>query len=117
MILDPLSPTPQLQLASNLSPYVPQVGFQKRTRHLLGLHTQLELILAGVSLLLVALLLGCLVALGVQYHRGRWAHACHLAVGALEACSSVVASCPQLVFLLPTFLLSWPLSKHLPFPD
>lgn len=115
MILDPLSP-PHLQLASNLSPCVPQVGFQKRTRHLLGLHTQLELILAGVSLLLVALLLGCLVALGVQYHRGRWAHACHLAE-ALDAFSSVGASFPQLVFLLPTFLLSWPLSKHLPFPD
>ncbi|XP_054940104.1 endothelin-converting enzyme 2 isoform X7 [Physeter macrocephalus] len=45
------------------------VGFRKRTRHLLGSHTQLELVLAGVSLLLAALLLGCLVALWVQYHR------------------------------------------------
>ncbi|KAF7472489.1 Hypothetical predicted protein [Marmota monax] len=45
------------------------VGFRKGTRQLLGLHTQLELILAGVSLLLAALLLGCLVVLGVQYHR------------------------------------------------
>ncbi|XP_014986961.2 endothelin-converting enzyme 2 isoform X3 [Macaca mulatta] len=45
------------------------VGFQKGTRQLLGSRTQLELALAGVSLLLAALLLGCLVALGVQYHR------------------------------------------------
>ncbi|XP_017721533.1 PREDICTED: endothelin-converting enzyme 2 isoform X2 [Rhinopithecus bieti] len=45
------------------------VGFQKGTRELLGSRTQLELVLAGVSLLLAALLLGCLVALGVQYHR------------------------------------------------
>uniref|UniRef100_A0A2K5MTF9 endothelin-converting enzyme 1 n=1 Tax=Cercocebus atys TaxID=9531 RepID=A0A2K5MTF9_CERAT len=45
------------------------VGFQKGTRQLLGSRTQLELVLAGVSLLLAALLLGCLVALGVQYHR------------------------------------------------
>ncbi|KAK2506133.1 hypothetical protein MC885_019833 [Smutsia gigantea] len=45
------------------------VGFQKRKRHVLGSHTQLELVLAGVSLLLAALLLGCFVALGVQYHR------------------------------------------------
>ncbi|KAM5154526.1 endothelin-converting enzyme 2 isoform 3-T3 [Callospermophilus lateralis] len=45
------------------------VGFRKGTKQLLGLHTQLELILAGVSLLLAALLLGCLVVLGVQYHR------------------------------------------------
>ncbi|XP_046955360.1 endothelin-converting enzyme 2 isoform X1 [Lynx rufus] len=45
------------------------VGFQKRTRDLLGSHTQLELVLAAVSLLLGALLLGCFVALGVQYHR------------------------------------------------
>ena len=66
-----------LQLASSRSPSVPQVGFRKRTRHLLGSHTQLELVLAGVSLLLAALLLGCLVALWVQYHRGRWAHSCH----------------------------------------
>lgn len=120
VILDP--PSPHLQLASSLYPCVPQVGFQKRPRHLLGLHTQLELILAGASLLLTALLLGCLVALGVQYHRGRWAHACYLAVGALEAegllrYSSVGPTFPQLFCLLPTFLLSWPLSKHLPFPD
>lgn len=59
------------QLASSLSPRVLQVGFQKRTRRLLGSHTQLELVLAGVSLLLAALLLGCFVALGAQYHRGR----------------------------------------------
>nr|BAH11577.1 unnamed protein product [Homo sapiens] len=45
------------------------VGFQKGTRQLLGSRTQLELVLAGASLLLAALLLGCLVALGVQYHR------------------------------------------------
>ncbi|XP_037844429.2 endothelin-converting enzyme 2 isoform X2 [Chlorocebus sabaeus] len=45
------------------------VGFQKGTRQLLGSRTQLELVLAGVSLLLAALLLGCLVALGVQSHR------------------------------------------------
>lgn len=69
--------SPHLQLASSLSPCVPQVGFQKRTRHFLGLHTQLELVLAGVSVLLAALLLGCLVALGVQYHRGRWVHTSH----------------------------------------
>lgn len=72
MILDP-----HWQLASSLSPCVPQVGFRKRTRDFLGSHTQLELVLAAVSLLLAALLLGCLVALGVQYHRGRWAHTCH----------------------------------------
>uniref|UniRef100_A0A673UBW0 endothelin-converting enzyme 1 n=1 Tax=Suricata suricatta TaxID=37032 RepID=A0A673UBW0_SURSU len=44
------------------------VGFQKRTRDFLGSHTQLELVLSAVSLLLGALLLGCFVALGVQYH-------------------------------------------------
>lgn len=77
-----------LQFASSRSSCVSQVGFRKRTRHLLGSHTQLELVLAGVSLLLAALLLGCFVALGVQYHRGRWAQPCHQvrgAVGALEA--------------------------------
>ncbi|XP_033618492.1 EEF1AKMT4-ECE2 readthrough transcript protein isoform X2 [Fukomys damarensis] len=46
-----------------------EVGLRKGTAQLLGAHTQLELALVGVSLLLVALLLGCLVALGVQYHR------------------------------------------------
>ncbi|XP_021083785.1 endothelin-converting enzyme 2 isoform X2 [Mesocricetus auratus] len=46
-----------------------EVGFQKRTRRLFGSHTQLELVLAGLSLVLAALLLGCLVALWVQYHR------------------------------------------------
>ncbi|XP_077847993.1 endothelin-converting enzyme 2 isoform X9 [Macaca mulatta] len=51
------------------SPDAMEVGFQKGTRQLLGSRTQLELALAGVSLLLAALLLGCLVALGVQYHR------------------------------------------------
>ncbi|XP_070365416.1 endothelin-converting enzyme 2 isoform X4 [Equus asinus] len=45
------------------------VGFRKRTRYFLSSRTQLELVLAGVSLLLAALLLGCFVALGVQYHR------------------------------------------------
>jgi hypothetical protein len=59
---------------------VSQVGFRKRTRQLFGLHTQLELILAGVSLLLATLLLGCLLALGVQYYRGRWAHTFHLSL-------------------------------------
>lgn len=59
------------QLASSLAPCVPQVGFRKRTRDFLGSHTPLELVLAAVSLLLAALLLGCLVALGVQYHKGR----------------------------------------------
>nr|XP_010335934.1 endothelin-converting enzyme 2 isoform X3 [Saimiri boliviensis boliviensis] len=52
-------------------PKVNPVGFRKGTRQLLGSRTQLELVLAGVSLLLAALLLGCLVALGVQYHRDR----------------------------------------------
>lgn len=60
---------PETPVEGGATPDAVEVGFQKRTRHLLGLHTQLELILAGVSLLLVALLLGCLVALGVQYHR------------------------------------------------
>uniref|UniRef100_A0A5F5PSC6 EEF1AKMT4-ECE2 readthrough transcript protein n=1 Tax=Equus caballus TaxID=9796 RepID=A0A5F5PSC6_HORSE len=46
-----------------------EVGFRKRTRYFLSSRTQLELVLAGVSLLLAALLLGCFVALGVQYHR------------------------------------------------
>ncbi|KAM5277233.1 endothelin-converting enzyme 2 isoform 3-T3 [Hipposideros larvatus] len=61
--------TPETPVEGGASPDAVEVGFQKRTRHPLGLHTQLELILAGVSLLLAALLLGCLVALGVQYHR------------------------------------------------
>lgn len=73
--LGPPHPTPTCSWLA-VSPRAPQVGFQKRTGHLLGLHTQLELVLAGVSLLLAALLLGCFVALGVQYHRGRWAHTC-----------------------------------------
>ncbi|KAF6384990.1 hypothetical protein mRhiFer1_008843 [Rhinolophus ferrumequinum] len=60
---------PETPVEGGATPDAVEVGFQKRTRHLLGLHTQLELILAGVSLLLAALLLGCLVALGVQYHR------------------------------------------------
>ncbi|GAB1300119.1 Endothelin-converting enzyme 2 [Apodemus speciosus] len=46
-----------------------EVGFQKRTRQLFGSHTQLELVLAGLILVLAALLFGCLVALWVQYHR------------------------------------------------
>ncbi|XP_026310633.1 endothelin-converting enzyme 2 [Piliocolobus tephrosceles] len=51
------------------SPDAMEVGFQKGTRQLLGSRRQLELVLAGVSLLLAALLLGCLVGLGVQYRR------------------------------------------------
>lgn len=43
-----------------------EVGFQKRTRQLFGSHTQLELVLAGLILVLAALLLGCLVALWVH---------------------------------------------------
>uniref|UniRef100_A0A8C6WDS1 EEF1AKMT4-ECE2 readthrough transcript protein n=1 Tax=Nannospalax galili TaxID=1026970 RepID=A0A8C6WDS1_NANGA len=53
-----------------------EVGFQKRNRQLFGSHTQLELVLAGVSLVLTALLLGCLVALGVQ-----WVHTCQQVAG------------------------------------
>ncbi|MBZ3881225.1 Endothelin-converting enzyme 2 [Sciurus carolinensis] len=60
---------PETPVEGGASPDTVEVGFRKGTRQLLGLHTQLELILAGVSLLLAALLLGCLVALGVQYHR------------------------------------------------
>ncbi|XP_015990050.2 endothelin-converting enzyme 2 isoform X5 [Rousettus aegyptiacus] len=61
--------SPETPVEGGASPDAVEVGFQKRTRHFLGLHTQLELVLAGVSVLLAALLLGCLVALGVQYHR------------------------------------------------
>ncbi|XP_024898113.1 endothelin-converting enzyme 2 isoform X4 [Pteropus alecto] len=61
--------SPETPVEGGASPDAEEVGFQKRTRHFLGLHTQLELVLAGVSVLLAALLLGCLVALGVQYHR------------------------------------------------
>ncbi|XP_040126132.1 endothelin-converting enzyme 2 isoform X5 [Ictidomys tridecemlineatus] len=60
---------PETPVEGGASPDAVEVGFRKGTRQLLGLHTQLELILAGVSLLLAALLLGCLVVLGVQYHR------------------------------------------------
>ncbi|XP_036926899.1 endothelin-converting enzyme 2 isoform X3 [Sturnira hondurensis] len=60
---------PETPVEGGASPDAVEVGFQKRTRCLLGLHTRLELVLAGVSLLLAALLLGCFVALGVQYHR------------------------------------------------
>ncbi|XP_037695339.1 endothelin-converting enzyme 2 isoform X3 [Choloepus didactylus] len=60
---------PETPVESRASLDAEEVGFQKRTRCLLGSHTQLELVLAGVSLLLAVLLLGCLVALGVQYHR------------------------------------------------
>ncbi|XP_075412247.1 endothelin-converting enzyme 2 isoform X1 [Tenrec ecaudatus] len=60
---------PETPIEGGASPDALEVGFRKGTRHLLGSHTQLELVLAGVSLLLAALLLGCLVALGVQYHR------------------------------------------------
>ncbi|OWK06089.1 ECE2, partial [Cervus elaphus hippelaphus] len=60
---------PETPVEGGASPDAVEVGFRKRTRPLLGLHTQLELVLAGVSLLLAALLLGCFVALGVQYHR------------------------------------------------
>lgn len=63
-----------LQRSSIALSCVSQVGFQKRTRQLFGSHTQLELVLAGLILVLAALLLGCLVALWVQYHRGRWVH-------------------------------------------
>ncbi|KAI5940291.1 endothelin-converting enzyme 2 isoform X2 [Manis javanica] len=59
---------PHLRLVSGLCART-MVGFQKRKRQFLGSHTQMELVLAGVSLLLAALLLGCFVALGVQYHR------------------------------------------------
>ncbi|XP_066097097.1 endothelin-converting enzyme 2 isoform X5 [Saccopteryx bilineata] len=60
---------PETPAEGGPSPDAVEVGFQKRRRRLLGTHTQLELVLAGVSLLLAALLLGCFVALGVQYHR------------------------------------------------
>ncbi|KAM5334746.1 endothelin-converting enzyme 2 isoform 3-T3 [Glossophaga mutica] len=60
---------PETPVEGGASPDAVEVGFQKRTRRLLGSHTQLELVLAGVCLLLAALLLGCFVALGVQYHR------------------------------------------------
>ncbi|XP_032027679.1 endothelin-converting enzyme 2 isoform X4 [Hylobates moloch] len=60
---------PETPVEGGASPDAMEVGFQKGTRQLLGSRTQLELVLAGVSLLLAALLLGCLVALGVQYHR------------------------------------------------
>ncbi|XP_063477950.1 endothelin-converting enzyme 2 isoform X4 [Symphalangus syndactylus] len=60
---------PETPVEGGASPDAMEVGFQKGTRQLLGSRTQLELVLAGVSLLLAALLLGCLVALGVQHHR------------------------------------------------
>ncbi|XP_021570539.1 endothelin-converting enzyme 2 isoform X1 [Carlito syrichta] len=60
---------PETPVEGGASPDAVEVGFRKGSRPLLGSHTQLELVLAGVSLLLAALLLGCLVALGVQYHR------------------------------------------------
>ncbi|XP_034517668.1 endothelin-converting enzyme 2 isoform X7 [Ailuropoda melanoleuca] len=60
---------PETPVEGGASPDAVEVGFRKRTRDFLGSHTQLELVLAAVSLLLAALLLGCLVALGVQYHR------------------------------------------------
>ncbi|XP_058151448.1 endothelin-converting enzyme 2 isoform X2 [Dasypus novemcinctus] len=60
---------PETPVEGGAFPDSEEVGFRKRTRRLLGPHTQLELVLAAVSLLLAALLLGCLVALGVQYHR------------------------------------------------
>ncbi|XP_010335935.1 endothelin-converting enzyme 2 isoform X4 [Saimiri boliviensis] len=62
---------PETPVEGGASPDAVEVGFRKGTRQLLGSRTQLELVLAGVSLLLAALLLGCLVALGVQYHRDR----------------------------------------------
>ncbi|XP_053513833.1 endothelin-converting enzyme 2 isoform X3 [Artibeus jamaicensis] len=60
---------PETPVEGGASPDAVEVGFQKRTRRLLGSHTRLELVLAGVCLLLAALLLGCFVALGVQYRR------------------------------------------------
>ncbi|XP_017393827.1 EEF1AKMT4-ECE2 readthrough transcript protein isoform X7 [Cebus imitator] len=60
---------PETPVEGGASPDAVEVGFRKGTRQLLGSRTQLELVLAGVSLLLATLLLGCLVALGVQYHR------------------------------------------------
>ncbi|XP_027731130.1 endothelin-converting enzyme 2 isoform X4 [Vombatus ursinus] len=49
------------------SPDTMEVGFRKRSGHLLGSRTQLELSLMGISLLLGILLLGCSITLGVQY--------------------------------------------------
>ncbi|ERE76677.1 endothelin-converting enzyme 2 isoform 1 [Cricetulus griseus] len=63
---------PEIPVEGRATPESLEVGFQKRTRRLFGSHTQLELVLAGLSLVLAALLLGCLVALWVQYHRGRF---------------------------------------------
>ncbi|XP_077924383.1 endothelin-converting enzyme 2 isoform X3 [Halichoerus grypus] len=60
---------PETPVEGGASPDAVEVGFRKRTRDFLGSHTPLELVLAAVSLLLAALLLGCLVALGVQYHK------------------------------------------------
>ncbi|XP_029418490.1 endothelin-converting enzyme 2 isoform X3 [Nannospalax galili] len=60
---------PETPVEGGDTPDALEVGFQKRNRQLFGSHTQLELVLAGVSLVLTALLLGCLVALGVQYHK------------------------------------------------
>ncbi|XP_053420283.1 endothelin-converting enzyme 2 isoform X3 [Nycticebus coucang] len=60
---------PETPVEGGASPDAVEVGFQKGTRQLSRSHTQLELVLAGVSLLLAALLLGCFVALGIQYRR------------------------------------------------
>lgn len=68
---------PAQQLSRPSVPLCSQVGFRKGTTQPFGPRTQLELALTGVSLLLAALLLGCLVALGLQSHTGRWVQACH----------------------------------------
>ncbi|XP_078010791.1 endothelin-converting enzyme 2 isoform X7 [Phascolarctos cinereus] len=58
---------PEPSLDGIASPDTMEVGFRKRSGHLLGSRTQLELTLMGISLLLAILLLGCSITLGVQY--------------------------------------------------
>ncbi|XP_028916661.1 endothelin-converting enzyme 2 isoform X2 [Ornithorhynchus anatinus] len=61
--------SPEPPRDGNASPDSVEVGFRKGAGPVLGPRTQLELALGGISLLLAVLLLGCLVALGVQYGR------------------------------------------------
>ncbi|XP_055977341.1 endothelin-converting enzyme 2 isoform X1 [Sorex fumeus] len=60
---------PETPVEGGASPDAVEVGFRERTHGRCGLRTALERSLAALALLLAALLLGCFMALGLQYHR------------------------------------------------
>ncbi|XP_030072625.1 endothelin-converting enzyme 2 isoform X1 [Microcaecilia unicolor] len=76
------------------SPDSMEIGFRKGQVHflgLLGVRTQLELVLGLLSLLLAGLLLGCVIALGVQYNKDP-SHTVCLTEACIKVTSTILES-------------------------